>query len=372
MRIKKRKQTTKEEDAVVPAVDTRKVHFAEHEDIFIIQEDGDDPMCYPLGMSASENNRSAPEEGQQEAEEEEASFQESYVDIQKNVRECVYKWFNTPYWRLLEGSVDDEDGEAKDVQKYITSFARIELDEDIPRGLERQLCRGHHEARKALSENATHAVLAQDFKLRYDSNAKISDDEVWKALRSVYKEHSRGAKAFARKMGKADEAAVQRDTLGEEQALELIEELQERSRCGAIRVKRCSSMTEVQKRHPKSEKERGTQKSNSGSWIRSRSASDPLAADSDHTTNSFSPKREKSWGKRKTPFRVPSMPSMRNTSKGGGGDNTKEQPGNDGSHAEDLFHEVDKKGKTKRSSRWRDLKKRLSKKVHDKRSPRTQ
>lgn len=338
------------------ATDVRNVRFAEHDDIFIIREDGD------YDNDESSSSSSTNEKDGEHNEESSSSFHDSVVDIRESMKGCVHKWRCRQYWKLLGDSVDDADGEAKDVQRYITAFARVEVDGDVPRGLERQLCRSHHEARKVLADNATFAVLSNDYRLRYESRVKPSDDEVWRDLRNIYKKHSHGAKAFARKVGKADEAAVQRGSLSEEQALHLIVELQERSRAGNLRAKpnRCSSMTEVNKRTERIPK--------TDSWSSSKRSSrsvDLLPTCSDHAGTSSapsrtSPKKDKSFTKRRAPFRVPSMPIMLR-------DKTAHED-----HAADLFHEVDKKGKTKRSSRWRSFKKRLSKSAHREKNIRSQ
>jgi hypothetical protein len=272
------------------------------------------------------------------------------VDIRERMRDCIIKWLGTPCWRLLEGSVDDDNGEAKDVQKYIMCFARLEVDGDCPRGLERQLCRSHHEARKQLQESATTSVLSNEFRLRRAYGCKkVSDDDIWKELRQIYKEHSRCAKAFARKMGKADEAAVQRTPIDIAKSLDLIEELRERAQNGSLHVKRVSSSDSTR---------------NSGSNTassRSTRSLDSSGQDSDHSRKDGKTKKE-----RKTSLIIPSITHRHGKVRERSSSKNDVAAGSDNSHtdhAADLFHEVDKKGKTKRSSRWRSLKKGISKRV---------
>ncbi|CAB9520104.1 expressed unknown protein [Seminavis robusta] len=331
--------------------ETRKVQFAENNDVFIIREMKDDSFYIESSSQGLDDSND---------DDEENDYQSSVVDIRENMRDCIVTWSKTPYWKLLEGAVDDEDGEAKDVQRYITCYARVEVDGDSPRGLERQICRAHHEARKALNESATHAVLENDFRLRYETPNK-TDEDIWKEIRHIYKEHSRGSKAFARKMGKADEAAVQRSEMDPALALEQIEDLQERAKRGELRTKRTSD----------NNTRSGREQNKSSTTTRRRTRSLEHVRRDDNNDLISGSKKDKSKKDRKTPLRMPSLnmyrrSSLKDVTKG-------EEEGNNAvSDAQDLFLEVDKKGKTKRSSRWRSLKKGISKRVTSNSSQRTQ
>lgn len=318
----------------------RTVHFAEHEDVFIIRNA--EARQDDLGSSSITG-------GQQlilgTSEDEDEDDEESHraLDVRENMRECVYFWAARPYWQLLEGCVNDEDGDAKDVQKYITTHACLEVDSDSPRGLERQICPKHHAIRKQQQEDATHAVLSGDFRLKYEEHH--SDDEVWKRLRHVSKEHSRGAKALARKLGKADEVAVKRET-SSEKAVEYIEELKEKLKNGSLRVQRETS-TSSASNGPKS-------KTNSP-----KAAFDPLSStDSQESISKSLHSLSRSLHKKDKNKKVPKAPIMRFPSFSS---KSKKQQHN---HAADLFHEIDMKGKTKRSSPWKSLKKKITKTVH--------
>jgi hypothetical protein len=324
----------------------RKVRFAENDDVFVLPYAGVDS----LGLDSSSQISTVQVESDAD-DDESFRYGDMVVDIRERMRDCVITWSGTPCWRLLEGSVDDDDGEAKDVQKYVICFARLEVDGDCPRGLERQLCRSHHEARKQLQEVATTAVLSNEFRLRREYGCKkVSDDDIWKELRQIYKEHSRGAKAFARKMGKADQAAVQRSPVDIVTSLELIEELRERARNGSLRIKRVSS----------SESTRNSGSNTASS--RSTRSLDSIGKDSDHSKKDGKSKKE-----RKGPPRIHSITHRHGKVKERSSSKNDMTAGSDDAHtdhAADLFHEVDKKGKTKRSSRWRSLKKGISKRVN--------
>ena len=338
-------------------IDQRRVSFAEHDDIYIIreEEEGGDQ----LGLSSiiehgtCDERRSGTDfetpkldDGADHGEEEDSQHQRS-LDVRENMRDCVYNWTLSPYWKLLEGCVDDEHGEAKDVQKYITTYACLEVDGDSPRGLERQVCRGHHDARKTLIDNATHAVLSEYFKLRYEEN--LPDSEIWKNIRHTYKDHSRGARALAKKLGKADEVAANRKETCPEKALALIEELKEKLKSGSLRVKKSNSCSS---KRDSENSTRGARSSNSTRGPRSM-APLPMKANSDHSPSSLHHKKfskaKKDKGKA-APMRFPSFSSK-----------SKKDKRHLEDHAADLFHEIDKKGKTKRSSTWRSLKKKISK-----------
>ena len=251
------------------------VSFAEHNEVFIICEN--DENDDQLGISSViERERLSTQVSAKDQCEDEDSQHKRTIDIRDNMRDCVYNWSLSSYWKLLEGCVNDKDGEAKDVQKYITTYACLEIDGDTPRGLERQVCQGHHDARKTLTENTTQAVLSQYFRLRYEE--KHSDSEVWKRLRFVYKEHSKGARALAKKFGKADEVAAKRKEANLEKALALIQELKEKLKQGSLRVKKASSCSSTR------------ESNNSTRGVRSRSIDSllPLRSESDHVSSSSS------------------------------------------------------------------------------------
>ena len=326
----------------------RSVSFAEHDEVFIIPEDGEDgdqlgfSSVIERELQSCDRTESTQLAAKDHCEDEDSRHKRTF-DIRENMRDCVYNWSLSPYWELLEGCVNDKDGEAKDVQKYITTYACLEIDGDTPRGLERQVCQGHHDARKRLTENTTQAVLSQYFRLRYEE--KHSDSEVWKRLRFVYKEHSKGARALAKKFGKADEVAAKRKEANLEKALALIQELKEKLKQGSLRVKKASSCSSTR------------ESNNSTRGVRSRSIDSllPLRSESDHVSSSSSRHMRSIKQKKENKTVAMRFPSFSSKSRKEG------RHLND--HAADLYHEIDKKGKTKRSSRWRSLKERITKTV---------
>jgi hypothetical protein len=336
----------------------RKVRFAQNNDVFVLPFVGEDSLRLDGSSQMSQLEIECDDDAG-----EASTYAASVLDTRERMRDCIVAWSQTPCWKLLEGSVDDDDGEAKDVQKYIVCFARIEVDGDCPRGLERQLCRSHHEARKELQENATQAVLSLDFRLRTEYNSK-KDDDIWKEIRQISKEHSRGAKAFARKMGKADEAAVHRDPVDIGKAMAYIEDLQQRAQNGSLRFKRVSTSD--------SKRRSGSNTASTLPSSRSERAFDPLGQYSEHSNKDSKTKKD-----RKAPVRIPSMTITHRHAKPKESRTkndiaTVSEDTNTDHTADHLFHDVDKKGKTKRSSRWKSLKKGISKRVHAGGSHRTQ
>jgi len=351
----------------------KRVRFFEHDDIFIL--DGDNSQ-FDLGLSmssitgmrqrtleeddsSSENHDdSEDKEDATQAEEEEedvdaeghdsfSSMERIHHDshvLRENYRQCVNAWSghreeDRPHWQLLEGVFDDDMGEAKDVQKYILTFACVEIDGDSPRGLERQICRTHNHARKVLGDNATHTVLSEDFRLRHSSTEhKLSDEEIWKKLREVYSTYSKSAKSFARKMGKADEAAIQRGPVDQDVVLSQIEELKEGIRNGSLRRPSHSKQKLLAKQQRREERSRQQHQELQNSITN-------LGGGSGHKRSS------------------------KKSSKSSDHQADHQELHDNGEGSSELFTDIDKKGKTKKSSTWRSLKKSISKRVHRAEAP---
>jgi hypothetical protein len=398
--------------------DERKVHFAEHEDVFVLPLMGEDSVA-DLTAAISDLNTdnssllgpvtaavadeidaddeiSLTEQGEEDDEdeddlnnsdeedsddedssetelEEECSYEDTVLGNQSRMRKAVRYWTYTPYPVLIEDAVEEE-GEAEGVQKYITTFVRIEENGDCLRGLERQICFKHNEARKNLIENAMHAVLLNDFRLRYEEK-NLTEDEIWKELRNISKKQSRGSHAFARKMGKADEAAVHRGSLGKDVVLEHIEEMKERRKNGTT-ARRSSDGSTPDSSSPTSRDSDSKKKTKS----RSSSSSTPeqLSRRSSSSSTAKKDKKDTKSGdkkERKTPMRISSMSLKRGYLSSNSASKDKKtrdlkKSNNDKEGTKTaqskvlgvdlLFHDVDKRGKTKVGSRWKSLKKRLS------------
>jgi len=95
------------------------------------------------------------------------------------------------------------------------------------RGLERQICRRHDEQRRDFKSTCIQDVLAEENRLRFCPIGQNSlfqreprpeyDHEVWSKVSRVSRYASRSARQWARRMGKADEMAVQQLDAEEEE-----------------------------------------------------------------------------------------------------------------------------------------------------------
>lgn len=88
-----------------------------------------------------------------------------------------------------------------DAQEFINAFVQLESSQ-TRRGLERQLCRSHGEERSELKDRARQSVMIHQRRLRREG---LKPDEIAEKLGSMYREVTRSASVFARRMALADE-----------------------------------------------------------------------------------------------------------------------------------------------------------------------
>jgi len=105
------------------------------------------------------------------------------------------------------------------VQEYINAYAQYEQSQSR-RGLERNLCRQHGEERSEMKDRARQSVLIHQRRLRREG---LKADDVAIKLGSMYREVTRCAATFARRLAMADQlvATEGQDSLPAERLLDM-------------------------------------------------------------------------------------------------------------------------------------------------------
>jgi hypothetical protein len=128
----------------------------------------------------------------------ELEFQQGRGNVRKDGRQTRHAGFD----ELLEQTFHkpaSNDGQVS-VQKRLQEYVKY----SDGRGIERHVCKSHWQERKKLRSQANQAVLiAQQRAMEY----KLTVDQTWETLREVCVDYCKPARTFARRMGKADEAA---------------------------------------------------------------------------------------------------------------------------------------------------------------------
>lgn len=145
------------------------------------------------------------------------------VDPRKRARDDASKLMPKSYGDLLCGSFEDP---LDNCQDNINAFVLDVPDADHARGLERYLSPQHKDERDGAREDVVEAVLSRQRQLRKqrvrgvqrrnsihnDGRAQkpiLSGDELMEKLRNASRRYSRPSRIFARRLGIADELAVQ-------------------------------------------------------------------------------------------------------------------------------------------------------------------
>lgn len=126
---------------------------------------------------------------------------DDYAEMKARSRSDAKLWRRQGFDVLLRDTFQFPLPEA---QEYINAFVMLEECQSR-RGLERFLSRQHGEERSAMKDRARYTVLVHQRQLR-KSGAKA--DEMSEKLSDVYKEISRSALVFARRLAIADELVV--------------------------------------------------------------------------------------------------------------------------------------------------------------------
>jgi hypothetical protein len=132
-----------------------------------------------------------------------------YDEMKLRSRHEAREWRRQGFGCLLQ---DTFELPTADVQTRLTAFVRLE-EEKSRRGLERFLCRQHGEERSAMKDRARQSVLIHQRRLQREG---APGDEITENVACMYREVSRSASVFARRLGMADELVVKQ---GEDSAL---------------------------------------------------------------------------------------------------------------------------------------------------------
>jgi len=126
---------------------------------------------------------------------------EEFFDLKKASRMFAKTWRLNGFTVLLK---DTYEHPRTDTQRVLNAFVQLEGN-DCGRGMERRGSKQHGEERTYLKKRAIQAVLLHQRRLLV-RGADI--DEIWEELCDVSQDYTRTAKIFARRIAKADEAAV--------------------------------------------------------------------------------------------------------------------------------------------------------------------
>ncbi|EEC45917.1 predicted protein [Phaeodactylum tricornutum CCAP 1055/1] len=147
---------------------------------------------------------------------------EEYAEIKARSRLEVKEWRRQGFGVLLKESFELP---RKDTQSYIIAFCQLEGSLSR-RGLERQLSRQHGEERSDLKDRSRRAVITHQMRLLRQG---LPLDEIAEQLGLLYREITRPAKIFARRMAKGDEI-VAKEGESNEPAEKILEERERRNR----------------------------------------------------------------------------------------------------------------------------------------------
>jgi hypothetical protein len=128
---------------------------------------------------------------------------EEYQVLKKQVREEADALKPKGYGLLLKNGFDET--QPTQTQRQLDALAQLP-GEHYPRGSEVYLSRQHREERDEIHERLVKAVLKRQRTLKTKDMPK---DVVAEKLRNVSKKHSRSSRLFARRLGLADQRAVQ-------------------------------------------------------------------------------------------------------------------------------------------------------------------
>jgi hypothetical protein len=123
---------------------------------------------------------------------------DDYAHMKARLREESRAWRRQGYGMLIKDTFDPSFPNA---QEYLNAFAQLE-GALCRRGAERHLSRQHAEERSDQKDRARQAVLIQQGKLR---RKRVDPDTFVERLAQVYKDQSRPAVVFARRLGIADQ-----------------------------------------------------------------------------------------------------------------------------------------------------------------------
>lgn len=124
--------------------------------------------------------------------------------IKSRSRSDCREWRKMGYVNLLKNAFEQP---TNDVQSYINVFCA--LDGALNRrGLERQCSRKHGEERSDCKDRARHSVLDAQFHL---SEQGVTGGELANSISAAYITTCREARIFARRVGQADELALNQD-----------------------------------------------------------------------------------------------------------------------------------------------------------------
>ena len=153
-------------------------------------------------VSFSEENETRTFEDDHEVDIEKMWYNgDDYARMKATSREDARRWRRQGYGVLLKNVFDPTFAEA---QEYLNAFTQME-GSLVRRGVERFLSRQHAEERSDRKDCARQAVLIHQGKLRRKG---AKPDEFMERIAAVYKDQSRPAHIFARRLGMADEFVV--------------------------------------------------------------------------------------------------------------------------------------------------------------------
>lgn len=126
---------------------------------------------------------------------------DEFARIKMETRQESKEWRRHGFSILLQDSFESP---RQDVQECLNAFCQLEGD-FTRRGLERQLSRQHGEERSDVKDRSRTSVLLHQRRLKREG---LKLGQIMEQVAHVYRDASRPAKAFARRLGKADRAVV--------------------------------------------------------------------------------------------------------------------------------------------------------------------
>lgn len=145
---------------------------------------------------------------------------DDYADMKARSRNDAREWRRQGFGILLQETFAYP---RPDAQRYINAFVLLE-EEQSRRGLERSLCRQHGEERSEMKDRARQSVLIHQRRLQRDG---VKPEEMAAQLGPMYKEISRCATVFARRLAMADELVTKQGESSKE-AQSILDEHQQR------------------------------------------------------------------------------------------------------------------------------------------------
>jgi hypothetical protein len=146
--------------------------------------------------------------------------QDEFDEVKRRLKRKVQEWKMKGYGVLLRNTFDNPH---PSIQRNLDAYCRLD-ERDSVRGIERSLCSNLDQKVSNMKHRCVRTVLSHQRLMKKDG--KLVVNEMQEELAVVSKMQSRPSVQFARRMGKADEAALlNNDESASEEALRLVAHL---------------------------------------------------------------------------------------------------------------------------------------------------